>query len=139
MNSCTAGGYSGPDYRIFDFSFINIDSGFAVGTYSYYYATEGLIYKRGVLANIFEKETERIRVFPNPFSDKVTIGILEPNFDTSNITLIVYDIFGKEILNMPMLKNDQTTIYLKNLPKGIYYLIIKNKNKTVHTEKLIKL
>lgn len=138
FNSCTAGSLNGPGHRIFDFSFINLDSGFAVGSYSDYYAVEGVIYKRGLLTNINEKETKGINIYPNPFSDKITIDFFDPDIDKSKMKISIFNSTGQKIVNMPELQNNQLTIDLSVMPCGIYYLIIQDNNRIFHTQKIIK-
>ena len=137
INTCTSDSFIGPGYRIFDFSFINLDSGFAVGSNPSIH--QGVIFRRGILSNIInEGKKQKIEIFPNPFKDKIIIT-LSSDIDISEINLMVYNSIGQKILYNPNLKNNQIIIDLADEPNGLYYLIIRDNNKIIRTEKLIKL
>lgn len=138
-NTCTLDSFSGPGHRIFDFSFINLDSGFAVGNLGCYNSCNGVIYRRGILTKINEKKKQNIEIFPNPFEDKIILNF-NLDIDISKISLTVYNSIGQIIVNKPKLKNNQIIIILTNEPNGLYYLIIRdNNNKIIQTKKLIKI
>jgi|AntAceMinimDraft_17_1070374.scaffolds.fasta_scaffold36346_1 hypothetical protein len=106
---------------------LNKDSGFCVSS---------KIYRRGLLTNINEEKKQKIKIFPNPFNDKIIIT-LSSDIDISEI--IVYNSIGQEIVNKPKLEGNQLIINLTQEPNGLYYLIIKDNNKIIQTKKLIKL
>jgi len=109
---------------------INKDYGFCVG---------GDVYKRGIITNIKEITVDNvIKIFPNPFNDKTTVT-LKLNITNSDISICVYNSIGQEIINNPLIKNNQFEIDLIGMPNGLYYLRIKDNNTTIKTEKLIKL
>ena len=78
------------------------------------------------------------KVFPNPFKDKIIIT-LSSDIDISEINLMVDNSIGQKILYKSNLKNNQIIIDLADEPNGLYYLIIRDNNKIIRTEKLIKL
>ncbi len=108
---------------------LNKDSGFCV---------IDKIYKRGILSNINEVEKQKIEIYPNPFKDKIIIT-LSSDIDILEINLMVYNSIGQKILYNPNLKNNHIIIDLADEPNGLYYLIIRDNNKIIRTEKLIKL
>jgi len=136
INTCTSDSFIGPGKFIYDFSFINLDSSFAVSISLY--GNYGVIFKRGLLSNINEEKKQKIEIFPNPFKDKIIIT-LSSDIDISEINLMVYNSIGQKILYNPNLKNNQIIIDLADEPIGLYYLIIMDNNKIIRTEKLIKL
>lgn len=135
-NICTSDSIIGPNQLIFNFSFINIDSGFAVG--NKYNSCNGIIYRRGLLTNINEKKKQKIEIYPNPFKDKIIVDFFNINIDISQINLIIYNSIGQKIFNKSNLKNNKFIIDLSEKPKGLYYLIINDNNKIIQTKKLIK-
>ena len=63
-----------------------------------------------------------IELFPNPFSDKAVIKIVEGNY--RNLALKLYSLEGKEIdINYSAYEN-MITIYRKSLPAGMYLFTI---------------
>ena len=138
INTCTSENFNVPVQFIYDFSFINLDSGFAVTGTASLYENYGIIYKRGILSNINEGKKQKIEIYPNPFKDKIIIT-LSSDIDISEINLMVYNSIGQKILYKSNLKNNQIIIDLADEPIGLYYLIIMDNNKIIRTEKLIKL
>ena len=108
---------------------LNKDSGFCV---------IDKIYKRGILSNINEVEKQKIEIYPNPFKDKIIIT-LSSDIDILEINLMVYNSIGQKILYNPNLKNNHIIIDLADEPNGLYYLTIRDNNKIIRTEKLLKL
>lgn len=72
----------------------------------------------------------KIKVYPNPAKDKVTI-------ETNNVNLTsveVYDLLGKKVFEQNKLSNN--TIDISDLSNGIYMLKLNSENKSI-TKKLI--
>ncbi len=67
-----------------------------------------------------QKGNEKISVFPNPASEYCTISVPDIN---ENITYILYDINGNEILQNTI-ASTQTILSLQDLPPALYYLKI---------------
>jgi hypothetical protein len=86
----------------------------------------------GFSAGISEINSNKIKVYPNPFNDHITISL--DNDKLSEISII--DIVGKEVLNKKysdkIIKIDMNTI-----SAGTYILTIKNNN-TVKTQQIVK-
>lgn len=137
-NTCISDSFNGPGHRIFDFSFINLDSGFAVGNLGCYNNCNGVIYKRGLLANINKKKKQKIEIYPNPFNYVINID-LNSNIEIYKFNINIYNSLGNIISGITKLQNNKIIIDLKNEPNGLYYLIIKDNNKIIRTEKLIKI
>lgn len=78
------------------------------------------------------------RIYPNPFTDRITIDFFDNNIDNINIVVSVYNSTGQKIINMLALEIKQLTIDLCNMPGGIYYLTIQDDNKIFYTQKMIK-
>lgn len=65
-------------------------------------------------------ESSELKVYPNPVSE-----ILNIEFVSSNKVedLIIYDMLGKEIIQEELkIKNSATSIDLKELPRGVYFI-----------------
>ncbi|MGB9721350.1 MAG: T9SS type A sorting domain-containing protein [bacterium] len=85
----------------------------------------------------------KLRLYPNPFKDKVTIG-LSTELVGKNLVLTVYDLAGKIVANNSVTTNtpfivwNATDDYGRKLPSGIYVLKIVDGKKTL-TQKAILL
>ncbi|MEO8765203.1 MAG: M43 family zinc metalloprotease [Ginsengibacter sp.] len=79
--------------------------------------------------------TNDIAVYPNPFTNQVTISS-KNGADAVVKTARIYDITGKLFL-LQTLQSQKTSLILNGLPKGIYILKIDGGNRT-HIFKLIK-
>jgi len=78
---------------------------------------------------------EGIKVFPNPTTNYVNIHF--KTTDTYQISL--YNTNSKQLLKLNPKQTSEQTLDLKNLPNGLYLLVIKNSIKqTFKTYKIIK-
>ena len=85
-----------------------------------------------IVAGISEIKNNKIKVYPNPFNDYITISIGNDKLSEVSIT----DIVGKVVVNKKYF--DETfKIDLSTLSTGTYIVTIKNNN-TVTTEQIIK-
>jgi hypothetical protein len=75
---------------------------------------------------------EMINLFPNPFSDKVTLTINEANFSFIHI----YNSLGSLIYSA-QIKQENVELDLKDQPKGIYFVKLRGVKGSI-TKKLIK-
>lgn len=66
--------------------------------------------------NIVNKD---LRIFPNPVKDVLSISKITPNTD-----VIIFNILGKKVLTTQT--NYNSEINVKNLPKGLYLIRLKN-------------
>lgn len=63
-----------------------------------------------------------IRIYPNPFSDKLYIEIDQDHYNLTQV--FVYDIYGREVFSTSDLKNN-LCLNLDFLPRGLYMLTFK--------------
>ena len=71
------------------------------------------------LAFVTENKLEQTIVYPNPFSDELTVSGIIGSYD-----LIIYDAFGQSVRNTPLTEN--TTVDVSDLSKGVYVVNIQN-------------
>ena len=104
--------------------------------FNYYAKPEYEIYGCDYKVNITENlQTNSITVFPNPVKDAVTLQIKEDNMHFP-IFFILFDVLGNKIIE-GQISNSYFSINLSSLPKGVYFLKLKN-IRINETYKLIK-
>lgn len=91
--------------------------------------------------NVEENALDEVSIFPNPFSNSITIKLPQQSINAS-INLELFDISGRSILNMSNINFNNGQFKLKNtqnITKGSYFLKITDNetNKTI-TKQLIK-
>jgi hypothetical protein len=80
-------------------------------------------------------ENKSFSVFPNPFSQSITIESKAINLQNSTIEL--YDISGRKLSDFAIESNNSTIQMDTNVSKGNYFLKITNEGKT-ETIKIVK-
>lgn len=80
-----------------------------------------------------ETQTVPAKIYPNPFSDALTIET-SSNLQTHEVR--ISDVFGKEVKRTVV--EDQKRLDLTDLKLGVYILTIKANGKPVETRKIIK-
>ncbi len=81
-----------------------------------------------------KKIGKKISISPNPFSSQTT---LKADFLLNNSTITIYNSFG-QVVNQTEGNTGRTFIlYRHNLPSGLYYLLVTEKNKLIVKEKII--
>ncbi len=81
-------------------------------------------------------ESDLIEVYPNPFTENLTIKIL--NYDGGNYTMRLYNSLG-ELLEINTLNKEFTIINTENLTSGFYFVLIdENHNGVKSSLKIIK-
>ncbi|MFH0866331.1 MAG: T9SS type A sorting domain-containing protein [Bacteroidota bacterium] len=83
------------------------------------------------IINSSNNEENIVKVYPNPFSEKITIEIV--NWKNKEYELNIFDLFGK-IVFQKFLNSSQETLYL-NLQSGMYFMQVKGDN-FIQTKKL---
>jgi hypothetical protein len=76
----------------------------------------------------------QLEVFPNPFSDQLTVHF---NSQTGSYSIFVMDLTGKEVLSQKQLSNGVHELNLGSLSEGMYFLQVRDGNE-VKTCKIIK-
>lgn len=74
------------------------------------------------------------KIYPNPVHDILRIDFPE---NIEAITLIIYDVLGKQVVKSLINQNNKS-INLEYLPKGVYIVKLQGDNQNVNTFKLIK-
>ena len=73
--------------------------------------------------------TINANVYPNPFTNSLQIDT-----DTSFKTMVLYDVLGKQIINLPFANSLNTT----NLAQGLYLLHLITEDGEVLVKKVVK-
>jgi hypothetical protein len=75
-------------------------------------------------------------VFPNPATNELVVRSSEFG---DEMEIEIYDIFGQRVFLQPQTSNlkPQTTINVSSLPNGIYFIQIKNNEKTFSQKLMI--
>ncbi|MCP3929195.1 MAG: T9SS type A sorting domain-containing protein [Bacteroidetes bacterium] len=127
---------------LFDIFFLNDSTGFTVGKHEMIMKTSNFggeiigDYPWDLSSSKKEKYEERkIQVFPNPFRKKLTIEFDDPPAKQYEIGIYTSD--GKEILRKIYVDNNLIELDLKDIPDGIYFLCIQQRN-NIRTIKIIK-
>jgi hypothetical protein len=82
--------------------------------------------------DLFEAD---ISIFPNPFSDSITIQSTNGFKPTTRV--IILDISGRVVLNLPIGSVSEITLKLENLKAGLYLMYIADGQRKV-MRKLLK-
>ena len=80
-----------------------------------------------------ELEINAVRVFPNPFKNRVVISS-----DDHLTDLRLYNQLGVLVLEKNNISTHQIELYLEELPEGIYYMQGSSKEGNMFSKKLIK-
>ncbi len=87
--------------------------------------------------------TNVINLYPNPFSTSATLEI-KGAVGNGNVAIIIYDMVGREVKNIPLLPNAQSnttqsgmsfTIDRNDLSNGMYFYKLTNKNELIGSGK----
>ncbi len=79
-----------------------------------------------------QKINDILKIYPNPFTDKVNITIS----DNGLSEFILFDIASKKIFNQSF--KNSISINTEQLPKGIYLYEVRNKNEVIEKGKVVK-
>jgi hypothetical protein len=92
-----------------------------------------------IVVNCADIKDKSISIFPNPFQSLISVSLL--NISDENITVNIYDMFGKLIekstYRISNGFNNMITLDMGDLPAGVYYLEVKATN-YVKSTKVVK-
>lgn len=80
----------------------------------------------------FSSEVLKIELFPNPFTNTLTVM----NNDDTSAEIIIYDITSRKLLQQQF--TNSVTLDTEQLSSGIYIYEVRNKNGVVHKGKILK-
>ncbi len=84
--------------------------------------------------------TAGLKIYPNPFHDIIQVSLFNSGISTGNSKIIVLDITGNVVREIPLLSNDPVfTINLQSLKSGFYFLQLSNNGQILVTQKIIKI
>lgn len=83
----------------------------------------------------FPTITLEMSLYPNPTTTNATLKI--QNLDSENFTYQLFDVTGKQI-SESKISNSETQINMESFNAAIYFLEVKNQNKTIKNFKIIK-
>ena len=81
-----------------------------------------------------QNREKKISISPNPFTSQT---ILKADFLFNNATITIYNFAGQAVNYFAGITGHTFTLSRDNLPSGFYYLVVKEKNKMIVTEKII--
>lgn len=84
-----------------------------------------------ILANQNE-ENDNFKIYPNPAKDKLNVSFSE-SF-TGNISIV--DLWGRNFLEVKIIKQKSVTIDVSGLHKGVYFMMIRA-NESVYSHKIL--
>ncbi|MEO8149483.1 MAG: T9SS type A sorting domain-containing protein [Bacteroidia bacterium] len=73
------------------------------------------------------QENLQISLYPNPTTEQTTIQFSK----NTNALITIQDVVGKTILEVPTRNQEQITIPVADLPRGIYFIKITENNKSI--------
>jgi hypothetical protein len=131
LDTSTRGAYiQAIDYSTMLFGLASLPENLGVNWFSSY---NWPLNAQGLATDDFSKISDEIKVFPNPFVEKITITVKEIN----GAQIKIFDVLGKQIMASEM-SNLIETIYLpKELASGLYILELKTNTDTARV-KIIK-
>ena len=99
--------------------------------------TSAIFTVTNIVSGISEHFSDKLMIYPNPFTDKTTLQLLNPS--NKLLALSLFDQTGRKIKDFSF-SNDRNTIVIerKNLAKGIYMLMIRTQNYTSKSKLIIK-
>jgi len=86
-----------------------------------------------IASGVAQVDSHEMDVYPNPFSDQITISSLPPDV----IYVTIYDMFGYQIFQTKEIDGDKLQISPGNIADGIYFLEI-NSSKFINRNKIVK-
>ena len=77
-----------------------------------------------------------VNVYPNPFSDEATVTMNASSLNLQHGMFVMYDVMGKEVINMNLPQRNSFTIERGNLPDNIYFYTIVKDGQIIFSGKL---
>jgi hypothetical protein len=84
----------------------------------------------------FKEINLEMTAYPNPTIDILNLVVVNDKLD--NLSYNIFDINGKLVSINSKITTSETKVSLQELNQGIYFLAIKENNKTIKTFKIIK-
>jgi hypothetical protein len=75
-----------------------------------------------------------VNIYPIPFSSQTT---LQTDMNIRDATLTVYNSFGQIVKEIKKISGQTITLFRDNLPKGLYFIRLKDENKIIAVAKLV--
>ena len=90
-------------------------------------------------SDIKNVKSELIKIYPNPFVDKIYVSFDMPN-STNRVSLVIYTATGELLKKIEIPENEQSskTIFLEDLNTGIYFGVVSLNDRWINNIKLIK-
>ena len=82
-----------------------------------------------------EEEELFLDVYPNPFSNQISLDFLSEN----NFDVLIYNSQGKKVREIKGDNNERTIISTSSLSKGVYLLCLQNNNVVLARKRIIKI
>jgi hypothetical protein len=73
-------------------------------------------------------------IYPNPFTSRTT---LRTDIFLNNATLSVYNCFGQVVTKIENISGQTVTLFRDNLPSGLYFIRMTERNKIIVADKLV--
>lgn len=97
------------------------------------------IYKYSEIRNIlFTNEKNKIIAFPNPTREVLNLDLSGMELSRGDISIILFDEAGRNVLLRKNVNNSLHTIELKDLPAGNYNVVVKQ-NEDIYLNKIVKI
>lgn len=97
------------------------------------------IYKYSEIRNIlFTNDKNKIIAFPNPTKEVLNLDLSGMELSRGDISIIIFDEAGRNVLLRKNVNNSLHTIELKDLPAGNYNVVVKQ-NEDIYLNKIVKI
>lgn len=96
-------------------------------------------HKRGLSEDYLEESDALVTIYPNPANNLAIVEIEHGLFHSEgNFSLQLFDLLGRQILNIKDIQEEKTTIDLSGLSQGIYSYTVLKSNELIHSGNLVK-
>ena len=85
---------------------------------------------------LVERGTLKLNTYPNPFTFYTTVEIPEKYWQTNNVSILIYNLMGKEINRIENIHSNKIKINRENLPSGLYFYKLTDGYQIIATGKL---